>query len=29
MDFGYDSLSNFSKAFKNEFGYNPKNIMKT
>ena len=29
MDFGYDSLSNFSTAFKNEFGYNPKNIMKT
>ncbi|WP_312207127.1 helix-turn-helix domain-containing protein [Epilithonimonas hominis] len=29
MDFGYDSLSNFSTAFKNEFGYSPKNIMKT
>jgi len=28
MDFGYDSLSNFSTAFKNEFGYSPKNIMK-
>ena len=24
MDFGYDSLSNFSTAFKNEFGYSPK-----
>ena len=24
MDFGYDSLSNFSAAFKNEFGYSPK-----
>ena len=29
MDFGYDSLSNFSTAFKNEFGYSPKNMMKT
>ncbi|WP_312763792.1 AraC family transcriptional regulator [Epilithonimonas sp.] len=29
MDFGYDSLSNFSTAFKNQFGYSPKNIMKT
>ena len=29
MDFGYDSLSNFSTAFKNEFGYSPKNIMKS
>ncbi|HCR74825.1 MAG TPA: AraC family transcriptional regulator [Chryseobacterium sp.] len=29
MDFGYDSLSNFGTAFKNEFGYSPKNIMKT
>ena len=29
MDFGYDSLSNFSAAFKNEFGYSPKNMMKT
>ncbi|WP_423147337.1 helix-turn-helix domain-containing protein [Rubrolithibacter danxiaensis] len=24
MEFGYDSLSNFSTAFKNEFGYSPK-----
>jgi AraC-like DNA-binding protein len=24
MDFGYDSLSNFSAAFKNQFGYSPK-----
>ena len=29
MDFGYDSLSNFSTAFKNQFGYSPKNMMKT
>lgn len=29
MDFGYDSLSNFSTAFKNEFGYSPKNTRKT
>lgn len=29
MDYGYDSLSNFSTAFKNEFGYSPKNIMKS
>gem|GEM_PF-3921274 len=29
MDFGYDNLSNFSTAFKNEFGYSPKNVMKT
>lgn len=29
MDFGYDSLSNFSTAFKNEFGYSPRNVMKT
>lgn len=27
MDFGYDSLSNFSAAFKNEFGFSPKNII--
>jgi len=26
MDFGYDSLSNFSAAFKNEFGYSPKQV---
>ena len=26
MDFGYDSLSNFSTAFKNEFGYSPKHV---
>jgi AraC family transcriptional regulator, exoenzyme S synthesis regulatory protein ExsA len=26
MDFGYDSLSNFSAAFKNEFGYSPKHV---
>jgi AraC family transcriptional regulator, exoenzyme S synthesis regulatory protein ExsA len=26
MDFGYDSLSNFSTAFKNEFGHSPKQI---
>ena len=26
MDFGYDSLSNFSTAFKNEFGYTPKQV---
>ena len=26
MDFGYDSLSNFSIAFKNEFGYSPKQV---
>ncbi len=26
MDFGYDSLSNFSTAFRNEFGYSPKNV---
>lgn len=24
MEFGYDSLSNFSTAFKNEFGYSPR-----
>ena len=29
MDYGYDSLSNFSTAFKNQFGYSPKNMMKT
>lgn len=29
MDFGYDSLSNFSTAFKNQFGYSPKKMMKT
>jgi len=27
MDFGYDSLSNFSAAFKNEFGYSPKQLQ--
>ena len=27
MDFGYDSLSNFSAAFKNEFGYSPKQVQ--
>lgn len=27
MDFGYDSLSNFSSAFKNEFGYSPKQVQ--
>ena len=27
MDFGYDSLSNFSTAFKNEFGYSPKQVQ--
>ena len=26
MDFGYGSLSNFSAAFKNEFGYSPNHI---
>jgi AraC-like DNA-binding protein len=26
MDFGYDSLSNFSTAFKKEFGYSPKQV---
>ena len=26
MDFGYESLSNFSTAFKNEFGYSPKQV---
>ena len=26
LDFGYDSLSNFSTAFKNEFGYSPKQV---
>jgi AraC-like DNA-binding protein len=26
MDFGYDSLSNFSAAFKNEFGYSPRKV---
>ena len=26
MDFGYENLSNFSAAFKNEFGYSPKQV---
>ena len=26
MDFGYENLSNFSAAFKNEFGYSPKEV---
>jgi AraC-like DNA-binding protein len=28
LDFGYTNLSNFSIAFKNEFGYSPKNSSK-
>jgi AraC-like DNA-binding protein len=27
MDFGYDNLSNFSAAFKNQFGYSPKQVL--
>jgi len=27
IDFGYDSLSNFSAAFKNEFGYSPRQVQ--
>ena len=28
LDFGYNNLSNFSIAFKNKFGLNPKEIFK-
>ena len=28
MDFGYENLSNFSTAFKNEFGYTPKQVQR-
>jgi AraC-like DNA-binding protein len=29
LDYGYTSLSNFSIAFKNEFGYSPKKCFTT
>ena len=28
MDFGYENLSNFSTAFKNQFGYTPKQVRR-